>query len=53
MFWIGIAVAVVLICLLTWIGAGMTRRGIPNGWEKRGGPFVPGPGHGDHDFFDH
>jgi hypothetical protein len=45
-FWIGVAVAVGLICLLTWIGAGMTRRGLPNGWERRrrrGGAFIPGP----------
>lgn len=41
-FWIGIAVAVGVIGLLTWIGAAMTRKGLPNNWERRGGPFVPG-----------
>lgn len=48
-FWIGIAIAVGLICLLTWIGAAMTRRGLPNDWERRGGPFVPG----HEDYHDH
>ena len=42
MFWIGIAVAVGLIFLLTWIGAAMTRRGLPNNWERRDGAIVPG-----------
>ena len=44
MFWIGVAIAVGLICVLTWIGAAMTRRGLPNAWEARRGdrPFVPG-----------
>jgi hypothetical protein len=51
MFWIGIAVAVGLICLLTWIGAAMTRRGLPNNWERRDGAFVPGPH--DDDFHHH
>jgi len=37
-FWIGIGVAVGTIVLLTWIGAAMTRRGLPNNWERRGGP---------------
>ena len=48
MFWIGVTVAVVVICLLTWIGAAMTRRGLPNNWERdHGGAIVPGPHHGD------
>lgn len=46
MFWIAIGVAVLIIVLLTWFGASMTRRGLPNGWERRG-PLLPGP-HGDH-----
>lgn len=50
MFWIGVAIAVGLICLLTWIGAAMTRRGLPNSWERRGGGgFIPGPH--DNDYF--
>lgn len=48
MFWIAIGVAVGVICLLTWIGAAMTRRGLPNRWERGGGPFVPGPGGDDY-----
>jgi hypothetical protein len=48
MFWIVIAVSVGIIFLLTWIGAAMTRRGIPNQWE-RDGRFMPGP----HDDFGH
>lgn len=46
MFWIAIAVAVGIICLLTWIGAAMTRRGLPNRWERRDG-MIPGPGGDD------
>ena len=42
MFWVGVAVAVGLIFLLTWIGAAMTRRGLPNSWERRDGAIVPG-----------
>ena len=48
MFWIGVTVAVVVICLLTWIGAAMTRRGLPNNWERgHGGGIVPGPHYSD------
>jgi hypothetical protein len=42
MFWIGIVIAVGIIFLLTWIGAAMTRRGLPTAWE-RDGRFIPGP----------
>ena len=49
MFWIGVTVAVLIICLLTWIGAAMTRRGLPNNWERDGG-ILPGAHHRD-DFF--
>lgn len=42
MFWIVIAVSVGLIFLLTWIGAAMTRRGLPTQWE-RNGHVIPGP----------
>lgn len=42
MFWIVVAGSVGVIFLLTWIGAAMTRRGLPNNWERRDGPFVPG-----------
>jgi hypothetical protein len=41
MFWIVIAISVGIIFLLTWIGAAMTRRGIPTRWE-RDGRFIPG-----------
>lgn len=42
MFWIVVAVSVGLIFLLTWVGAAMTRRGLPNNWERRGGGVIPG-----------
>jgi len=37
MFWIVITVSVLIIFLLTWFGAKMTRQGLPNGWEGKGG----------------
>ena len=52
MFWVGVAVAVGLICLLTWIGAGMVRGGQPNDFErgrKKDGAFIPEPH--DEEFF--
>lgn len=36
MFWIAIAISVLIIFLLTWFGAKLTRQGLPNGWESRG-----------------
>ena len=54
MFWIVITVSVLIIFVLTWFGAKMTRRGLPNGWEggkrtRRGdhGALIYGPN--DHD----
>jgi hypothetical protein len=34
MFWLGFAVAVAVICLLTWIGAEMVRRNPDTAWER-------------------
>lgn len=52
MFWIGVTIAVLIICLLTWVGAAMTHRGLPNNWERRGrGGFIPGP-HGHDGYHD-
>ncbi len=36
MFWIVVIVSVLIIFLLTWFGAKMTRQGLPNGWEAKG-----------------
>jgi hypothetical protein len=53
MFWVVILVSVLIIFALTWFGANMTRRGLPNGWEggkrrrhDRGAPIY---GPNDHD----
>jgi uncharacterized protein HemY len=53
-FWIGITICVLVIVVLTWIGASMTRRGLPNDWEsgeRRRRTRDQGPiyGPGDHD----
>lgn len=54
MFWIVITVSVLVIFVLTWFGAKMTRRGLPNGWEggkrsRRGDHGAPIFGPNDHD----
>lgn len=54
MFWIVITVSVLIIFVLTWFGAKMTRRGLPNGWEggkrnRRGDHGAPIYGPNDHD----
>ncbi|MBL8560259.1 MAG: hypothetical protein JNM47_16170 [Hyphomonadaceae bacterium] len=56
MFWIAVIISVLIIFLLTWFGASMTRRGLPNGWEnrnrrRRGGHGGPIYGPNDHDPF--
>lgn len=56
MFWIVIAVSVLIIFLLTWFGAKLTRQGLPNGWEggskrRRGSHGGPIYGPNDHDPF--
>ncbi|MBU6373609.1 MAG: hypothetical protein KJS97_12865 [Alphaproteobacteria bacterium] len=43
-FWIGILVAVVLIGVLTWIGAAFSRRAQLDDWaESQDRPLIPGP----------
>lgn len=56
MFWIGITVCVLVIVMLTWVGASMTRSGLPNDWEsgtgrrrKRRDHGAPIYGPNDHD----
>jgi len=50
-FWIGIAVDVAIIGVLTWIGGAFVRRSRTDDWaERQDRPFIPTPPWGDDDY---